>query len=209
FEPFQLFVRLGPHEEFHLHLLKLAGAKNEIARSDFVAKRFAGLSDTEWQLDPLGIEHVGKVTENALRRLWPQIDCAGCIFDRSDESLEHQIELAGFGQLATAFRTPRPLDVVGAESLLAAFAVDQWIGEILQMAGSFPNPGMLQDCAVKAYDIATRLNHVAPPRFFDVALQFNAGGSLIPRLAQAPQGIPRQQKQGPAAAQVYPPFHQH
>ena len=51
-DPFLMDPRrvLGPAEIFHLHLLELAGAKDEIARRDLVAKRLADLGDAERQL---------------------------------------------------------------------------------------------------------------------------------------------------------------
>src|SRR5687768_12150971 len=40
-----LHVRAGLHEKLHFHLLKLAGAKNEIPRRDLVAEGLSDLSD--------------------------------------------------------------------------------------------------------------------------------------------------------------------
>src|SRR5437763_349019 len=96
FEPFKLFVRIRPHEELHLHLLELAGAKNEVTGSDFVAERFAGLRDPERQLDTLSIDHVREIAENPLRGLGPEIDCTRSVLNWTDKGFEHQIELTCF-----------------------------------------------------------------------------------------------------------------
>src|SRR2546428_5883737 len=60
------FVFARSHEVFHLHLLKLTRAKNEIAWSDFVAKRFADLRHAKGQLAPAGVQYVEKIYEDAL-----------------------------------------------------------------------------------------------------------------------------------------------
>src|SRR5882672_1657504 len=62
-------VFAGTDEVFHLHLLELARAENEVAGSDFVAKRFANLRDAERKFAPAGRQHVEKINEDALRRL--------------------------------------------------------------------------------------------------------------------------------------------
>src|SRR5882724_3018068 len=68
-DPFLMrsFVFTGSDEVFHLHLFKLAGAKDEIAGRDFVTKRLAHLRNTKRELPPAGDEYVEKVYEDALR----------------------------------------------------------------------------------------------------------------------------------------------
>src|SRR6185437_8418200 len=77
------------------------------------------------------------------------------------------------------------LDVIGTETLLAAFAIDQRVGEVLQMARGFPGARMLQDRAVETDDVAARRHHRAPPRLLDVALEFDAERAVVPRRAEA------------------------
>jgi len=89
---------------------------------DLVAKRFAGLSHAERQLDALRIDHIGEIGEDALRGLGPQIDGVCGILDRPHEGLEHQVELARLSQLAAAFRTAIALKMVGAKALLTILA---------------------------------------------------------------------------------------
>ena len=99
-DPFlvRLFIFAGPDEIFHLHLLELARAKDEIAGGDLVAKRFADLRHTEGQFTPAGIQHVEKVYKDALRGFGTQIDeRIGVILCRSaDVRAKHQIEGSQF-----------------------------------------------------------------------------------------------------------------
>ena len=53
-------------EILHLHLLKLAGAEDEVTRGDFVAERFTDLGDTEGQFHAAGIDDILEVDEHAL-----------------------------------------------------------------------------------------------------------------------------------------------
>src|SRR5260370_32144027 len=64
-----LFIGPRHNEKLDLHLLELARAESEIARSDLVAKRLAALDDAEGQLHAHGLRHVIEVDENSLRRL--------------------------------------------------------------------------------------------------------------------------------------------
>src|ERR1700687_3008626 len=99
-DPFlmRLFVFAGANEVFHLHLFELAGAKNEIARGYFVAKRFADLRHAERKFAPAGIEHVKKVYEDALRGFWTKIDeCVLVVFRSSaDVRAKHEVERPRF-----------------------------------------------------------------------------------------------------------------
>src|SRR5262249_15582267 len=81
-----------------LHLLELAGAEDEVARSDLVAEGLADLPDAEGQLAPHGLGYVVEVDEDALRRLRPQIGEGGVLLHRAHEGLEHEVELAGRGE---------------------------------------------------------------------------------------------------------------
>src|SRR5439155_25771713 len=93
-----LFVLARSHEVFHLHLLKFARAKNEIAGRDFVAKRFADLRDAERQFAPAGAQDIEKVYEDALRGFGTKIDeCFGIIFCcGADVGAKHEVESAYF-----------------------------------------------------------------------------------------------------------------
>src|SRR5207249_6618725 len=124
---------------------ELPQPKDRVAGSDLVAKRLADLGDAEGRPQPGRAEHIGEVDEDALRRLGPEIDLGGGIFDRSGEGLEHQVELTGFGEFATIVGVPRAGDLVRAEALVALFALDQRVGEVLNMAGRYPGLGVHDD----------------------------------------------------------------
>src|SRR5215469_10529901 len=102
FEPSRLVSRIRLNEKFHLHLLELARAKNEIARRDLVAERFAYLRHTERQLHALRIHYVGKAEKDALGGLGAQIYLVRAVLHRTHEGLEHQVEAACLGQLTSA-----------------------------------------------------------------------------------------------------------
>src|SRR6266568_757700 len=93
-----LFVIAGSHEIFHLHLLKLTRAENEITGRNFVAKRFADLRDTKRQLAPTGVQYVQEIDEDALRGFRTKIDeCFGIVLcSCPDVRAKHKIESAYF-----------------------------------------------------------------------------------------------------------------
>ena len=56
-------------EEFHLHLLELARAEDEVTGRDLVAERLAYLPDSEGRLYPARTHHVREIDEDSLRGL--------------------------------------------------------------------------------------------------------------------------------------------
>src|SRR5215813_3331139 len=141
------FVLARAHEILHLHLLKLASAKDEISRRYFVAKRLANLRNTEWQLAAAGRQDIEKVNKNSLRSFRSQINQRGrVIFSRgSDVRAEHQIEGPRLRKISRpairtfhAFRangvcdrscTGRKVELVRTHTVIAFAAVDQRIAE--------------------------------------------------------------------------------
>src|SRR5437762_12438665 len=99
-DPFLMsrFVFARSHEIFHLHLLKLARAENEITGRNFVAKRFADLRDAKRQLASTGVQDVEKIYEDALRGFRTKIDeCFGIVLcSCPDVRANHKIESAYF-----------------------------------------------------------------------------------------------------------------
>src|SRR6185369_12748242 len=89
-------------EELDLHLLELARPEDEVARRDLVAKGLADLGDTERELAPRRLQHVVEVHEDALGRLRSQVGDGRVLFHRAHERLEHEIEVAGLGELPLA-----------------------------------------------------------------------------------------------------------
>jgi hypothetical protein len=105
----------------------------------------------------------------------------------SDVGAEHQIELAGvreaFGRAAG--RAGVAFDLVFAETLLAGPAIDERVAETGDVATGLPNAGGHQDGGVEADDVVTLAHHAAPPGVFNVALQLNADGAVVPGGAEA------------------------
>src|SRR6266404_2630685 len=99
-----LFVLARSHKVFHLHLLELARAENEITGRDFVAKRFADLRDAEREFAPAGVQDVEKIYEDALRGFGTKIDeCFGIVFCRgTDVRTKHQVEGTHAGPIRLA-----------------------------------------------------------------------------------------------------------
>src|SRR5690349_22947197 len=122
-EPLRLGFRVD--EELHLHLFELAHAIGEVARANLIAERLADLRNAKGQLLAHALLDVLEVDVDALRRLWPQIDQPGVLFERPHVCLEHQIELARRGERATLATgwanlgvATHLLHLVGAEAAL-------------------------------------------------------------------------------------------
>ena len=93
------FIFARPDKVFHLHLFKLARAKDEVAGRHFVAKRLANLGHTERKFAPAGGQHVQKVDEDALRGFGAQIDQRRGVVFRSGANVraKHQVKWPWFG----------------------------------------------------------------------------------------------------------------
>ncbi len=87
-------------EKLDLHLLELARAEGEVARSDLVAKALAHLGDAERHAYARAIEHVLEIDEDALRGFRTQEGRILFAPQRPDRRLEHQVELARLGERA-------------------------------------------------------------------------------------------------------------
>ena len=96
-DPFLMDPRsvFGPNKILHLHLLKLARAKDKIARRHLVAKRLADLGDTKRQLSARCIQNILEIDKNSLRGFGPR-DMRGPFGSSSasgtDRGTKHQIE---------------------------------------------------------------------------------------------------------------------
>src|SRR5687767_11977198 len=125
-------VFAGSYEVFHLHLLKLACAKDEIPRCDFVPKRLSDLCDAKGQFASAGGQHVSEVNKNTLGRFRSQVDQRIWILfcRRAYVSLEHQVEGAWLSQIfRPAVWTFSVIQFVRAQSGVAFATVNQRIAE--------------------------------------------------------------------------------
>ena len=91
-EPLQLGARLA--EKLQLHLLKLPGAEDEVARGDLVAEGLADLAHAEGQLAAGGALDIDKVGKDTLGGLGAEVDGVLGVLGDPLEGLEHQVELA-------------------------------------------------------------------------------------------------------------------
>jgi len=99
----------GLNEVLDLHLLELARAEDEVAGRDLVPEGPPDLGDAERQFEPHRLQDVVEVDEHRPGRSRDGVGERGVVLDGTHECLEHQIELAGCGQLAlAALRAQRP-----------------------------------------------------------------------------------------------------
>ena len=77
-------------------------------------------------------------------------------------------------------RSSERLDLVRAKTLFREQAIDHQVGEGPSMAAGFPNPWVHDDRRVQTHDVFS-LRHAAPPQLFDVALEFSAERTVIPK----------------------------
>src|SRR6266513_2322823 len=194
-EPEPLEVRAGLHEEWHLRLLELARAEDEVPRRDLIAERLPDLRDTERHLLSRRLQHVQVVDVDALGRLGAQVDDRRRVLHRAHERLEHEVEHARRREraLAPAHRTLRrglargAFDprVVGPKPVLAVLAVHQGIGEAGHVARRLPDLGMHQDRGVEPLDVLALVHHGAPPALLDGFLELDAQRPVVPHGADA------------------------
>ena len=140
--PLQRLV--GRHEELEFHLLELASAEHEVARRDLVPEGLPDLGDAERRLLAAGLEHVAEVHKHALCGLGAQVGNGGVGLDGAGVGLEHEVEVAGLGEgvRATAARAGgEVVELILAEPFAAGPAVDQRVGEVLEVAGGLPDGG--------------------------------------------------------------------
>src|SRR5205823_6844804 len=80
---------VGMAEPFHLHLLKLARAKDEIARRNLIPKPLSNLRNAERDFHARGVDDVFVVEEDALGGFGAQIDLDGV--DGANFAAEHEV----------------------------------------------------------------------------------------------------------------------
>ena len=138
-------------------------------------------ADAERQLGARGFLHVVEIDEDALRRLRPQPDLIGGILDGPDERFEHEVEHARFGERGAVVGALRGVvDLVGAIAFVADVALNEGVGEVRRVAAGQPHCRILDDGAIETHDVIVLVDHRVPPRFFHVALQFDAERAVVP-----------------------------
>ena len=120
--------------------------------------------------------------------------------------------------LSLAFR-PAAEHLVVSVTPLRFGAVYHFVVEQVVMPGAFPNLRMHNNRAVQTNHLkfgrraghenhlVVRLNHVVPPRFLDVALDFDAQGAVVPKSVQTAVDFARLEQDSAAFAKRYQIFH--
>ena len=111
------------------------------------------------------------------------------------------------GVLARLQRALGRGDVIGAETRLAFAAVDERIGEALDVAGCFPDPGMHEDRTVDSHHVLPALHDVAPPSVLDVALELDAERTVVPAARQPAVDLARLRREPTPFGEVHDLFH--
>ena len=91
-----------PAEEFHLHLLELPHAENELACHDFISECLSDLGDSERNLHPAGLLDIEILHENALGGLRTEVNLVVGITGIADLGAEHQVELTHVGPVGSS-----------------------------------------------------------------------------------------------------------
>ena len=225
-----LKVCTGLAEELEFHLLELTGTEGEVSGRDLVAEGLTDLADTERHLFAGGPLDVLEVDENALRGLGPQVQGGGGVFRDALEGLEHQVELTDVREvLAAAFRAGDVVvgdvllhlleghglclvveavrfdevfdEVVRAVAGMAVFTVHERVGETADVAGRFPDFRVHEDGGVEADIVFVLLDEFLPPGTFDVVLQFDAEGAVVPAVGEAAVNVRTRENEPAVLAQ--------
>ncbi len=93
-----LILASGLAEELHFHLLKFTGAEDEVLCGNLVAEALADLGNAEGNLHATGLKDILEVHIDALGRLRAKVHHRGTVLVGSDVSLEHEVEVTGFGE---------------------------------------------------------------------------------------------------------------
>ena len=223
-----LEVGAGLAEELALHLLELAGAEGEVARGDLVAESLAHLTDAEGQLAAGGALDVGKVDEDALRRLGAEVAGGRAVLGDADGGLEHQVELTDGGEVVLAADGADHVLVFGDESVhlvkahgvhvhlgvlvadelvgavagLAGAAVQQRVREAGHMAGGDPGLGVHENGGIEAHVVGALLHELFQPCLFDVVLELDAQRAVVPAVGQTAVDLRAGEDIAPVLAEI-------
>ncbi len=193
---------VGADEELELHLLELARAERVVARRHLVAEGLPHLRDAVGNRHARGRRDVQELREDRLRRLGTEVGDVRRVVDRTDHSLEHQVEGLGLRQLAAAVGAeevgPRDLrlgllllvcvdvlDLVGAHQLLAVLAHRHRIGESVEVPRRLPDLRVHDDRGVEPGDILASADGELPPGLLHVGLELAAEGTVVPEPGHA------------------------
>ena len=156
----------------------------------------------------------GKFDEHALGGLRPQIRDRVVLLDRSEERLQHQVELLRFGELrAPTVRAEHHavgvgLEVVLPEALVAVRALHERVVERLEVPARLPHAWARDDGGLDAHDVVAQLHVGTPPGVADVAAQLDPERAVVPRGAQAAVDLGRLERDAPALREAGDGLHE-
>jgi hypothetical protein len=150
--------------------------------------------------------HPLEVVEDGLACLGAQIGHGRRLLRSADLRAQHEIEVAGFGEIVLGAALARAarlgvLELVGAETLLAGATVHHRIAEVLDVAGRLPRARVRNDRAVDAFHIGALAHHAAPPERTQVALQLGPERPVIPEAVDATVDLAGLEDEAPPRAQ--------
>ena len=90
----------------------------------------------------------------------------------------------------------------------ANLELDERVGERGHVARRLPDPRRHEDGGVEADDVVAALDHGPPPCLFDVALEEDAEGPVVPGGPEPPVDLARREHEPPALGQVDDGVHQ-
>src|SRR3989344_8780306 len=93
---------------------------------------------------------------------------------------QHEIKSARLGEFLTAAGRTLAADLIGTETFLAFFAIDDLVGKIIRVARGLPYHRMHENTRIQAHHIIAAVHNGFPPGVLDVALQFHAEWAVIP-----------------------------
>lgn len=212
-EPF--FAFRWANKEFDLHLFEFTGAKGKISGVDFVSKGFSDLGDSKRKFFARDLEDVFELDEHGLGGFGAEVGKVSLVLYGADVGFEHQVKLAGFGQLpatgvdhfAGFLGAGCGGDLIGTEAALAGFAVDHGIGESGLVSTGFPYGATHEDGAIHPDDIVPVLGHTFPPVILQISFQGSPQGAVIPSTVEAAVDFGRREDKASAFTESDDLFH--
>ena len=116
--------------------------------------------------------------------------------------LLHLLEGHGFRLVVEAVGFDEVFDeVVRAVAGMAVFTIHERVGEAANVAGRFPDFRVHEDGGVEADIVFVLLDEFLPPGAFDVVLQFDAEGAVVPAVGEAAVNVRTRENEPAVLAQ--------
>lgn len=153
--------------------------------------------------------------EHSLGSLGAEVGKVSLVLYGADVRFEHQVKLAGFGQIPTTgvdhfagfLGAGCGRDLIGAEAALAGFAVDHGVGEGGLVSTGFPYGATHENGAIHSDDIVPVLGHAFPPVILQITFQGSPEWAVIPSAVQATVDFGRREDKASAFTESDDLFH--